>query len=697
MRLTRCISALGRRFFSVWWLLGIAIALGVALVVAAKLYAASSAGRGFLARHACIPLSPPVPAGMPAFVRWTHLLTFFFLVIIVRSGLQVLADHPRLYTKVHCTPGREWLRFRGPVPNDRVWTAKEDTITLSPLVGLPGGRHTIGVARHWHFSFDILFVAHRASSTPPSCSRRRGCTGSCPPMPRSSPPRPPAPSPIVSLHFPSGPSGFFRYDALQQLTYFSVIFILAPLAILTGLAMSPALDNRFRWYPRLFGNRQIARSIHFLVMVSFVLFFIGHMALVALTGFAANLNDITLGNNHHNLDGFAIWLVVDRPRDRLQRLGGALLLDAHPRPPTRLEPHRRPCSWTCSSTTTAPRVEYRREDISPYFWPNHARMPDSPEWCALASDDFHDYRLKVHGLVENPVELSLEQIEAMRKQEQITLHHCIQGWSGIAEWGGLPFSELIELVRPKPEAEWVMFYSFAAGGEGGDRYYDSHSIHDLRHPQSLLAYEMNGERLPILHGRPLRLRVENQLGFKHVKWISEIEFVHHFSRTLRRTRRLQRRPRVLRLPRRDLDDRMTNTDTHHTVTIDYRQTFDQMIAAGAYDHVNRHITESSFPVARGDAAERELTLVHLGRVASTDERAPSLDDLGVRSGRIEELLAFGAAYPQAQRQFPIVAVGALDEYRRRPFLWGSPRVRHLDLRFDEKIWSGNIRFLTVRS
>ena len=142
---------------------------------------------------------------------------------------------------------------------------------------------------------------------------------------------------------------------------------------------------------------------------------------------------------------------------------------------------------------------------------------------------------------------------------------------------------------------------------------------------------------------------------------------------------------------------MTSTKTEaHTVTIDYRQTLDQMITAGAYDHVNRHITESSFPVAGGNAAERELTLVFLGRVASTDEVLDQLDDLAVRSGRIEELLAFGAAYPQTQRQFPIVAVGALDEYQRRPFLWGSPCVRHLDLRFDEKIWGGNIRFLTVR-
>lgn len=142
---------------------------------------------------------------------------------------------------------------------------------------------------------------------------------------------------------------------------------------------------------------------------------------------------------------------------------------------------------------------------------------------------------------------------------------------------------------------------------------------------------------------------------------------------------------------------MTSTETEaHTVTIDYRQSLARMIAAGAYDHVNRHITESSFPVAGDHAAERELTLVHIGRVASTDEVLHELEDLAVRSGRIEELLAFGAAYPQAQRQFPIVAVGALDEYRRRPFLWGSSLVRHLDLRFDEKIWGGNIRFLTAR-
>jgi DMSO/TMAO reductase YedYZ molybdopterin-dependent catalytic subunit len=151
-------------------------------------------------------------------------------------------------------------------------------------------------------------------------------------------------------------------------------------------------------------------------------------------------------------------------------------------------------------------------------------VPTSEEWKALAANGFRDYRLKVSGLVENPVELSLEEIRALGKKTQITLHHCIQGWSGIAEWGGLPLEELIKAVRPKANAGAVIFYSFGEGGE----FYDSHSLADLMHPHSVLAYEMNGSALGELHGAPLRLRVENQLGFKMVKWIRAIEFVESF-------------------------------------------------------------------------------------------------------------------------------------------------------------------------
>lgn len=112
----------------------------------------------------------------------------------------------------------------------------------------------------------------------------------------------------------------------------------------------------------------------------------------------------------------------------------------------------------------------------------------------------------------------------MSKKTQITLHHCIQGWSGIAAWGGLPLAELVKLVRPTPRAKAVVFYSFGEGAEGG-QFYDSLSIENAMHLQTLLAYEMNDEPLTHLHGAPLRLRVENQLDFKMVKWVQAIAFV----------------------------------------------------------------------------------------------------------------------------------------------------------------------------
>ena len=147
----------------------------------------------------------------------------------------------------------------------------------------------------------------------------------------------------------------------------------------------------------------------------------------------------------------------------------------------------------------APVAEFGREDISPFFWVN-GKMPTCDEWKTLAAGDFKDYRLKVYGLVENPVELSLDDLRALGKKTQITLHHCIQGWSGIAEWGGLPLAELIKLVRPKPDAKAVVFYSFGEGvefstGVADGQYYDSLSIENALNPQTLLAYEMNYQPL----------------------------------------------------------------------------------------------------------------------------------------------------------------------------------------------------------
>jgi DMSO/TMAO reductase YedYZ molybdopterin-dependent catalytic subunit/thiosulfate reductase cytochrome b subunit len=463
-----------------------------------------------------------MPHGFPPWLRITHYVNLFFIILLIRSGLQILMDHPRLYWNVHCTPDTEWLRLTPiEVPSDRVWTAKDDARHLSPWIGLPGYRHTVGMARHWHFLSMLFWVVNGLMFVillfGTGQWRRL--------VPTSWSVVPDAWAVFVhyaTLHLPSEPNGFYRYNALQQLTYFAVVFVLAPLAIATGPSMSPALTNRFAWYPKLPGNRQIGRSLHFLVMCAFVVFLIGHVAMVVLTGLVRNMNHIVLGTD----DGRPLGLY-------LGLLGIGVVVAVNAAAHWAAWRHPRTIQHLARATVTpvmaflldrpAPIAEFRREDVSPFFWPN-GKVPTSDEWKALAARDFKDYRLKVSGLVENPVELSLDEIRAMGKQTQITLHHCIQGWSGIAEWGGLPMTELIERIRPRPEARVAVFYSFGEGLEGGP-YYDSHSLANLMHPHTLLAYEMNDQPLGPLYGAPLRLRVENQLGFKMVKWIREIAFV----------------------------------------------------------------------------------------------------------------------------------------------------------------------------
>ena len=170
-----------------------------------------------------------------------------------------------------------------------------------------------------------------------------------------------------------------------------------------------------------------------------------------------------------------------------------------------------------------PHQSYSDQDISPYFWPN-GKMPVREEWKQLAERGFRDFKLNVGGLVENPVELSLADLEKLGLIENITMHHCIQGWSGIAKWGGIPMKKLIELVRPKPEAKVVAFFSFGEALYGG-AYYDTQRLENVLKSECLLASRMNGGPLPEVYGAPLRLRVENQLGYKMVKWIERIEFM----------------------------------------------------------------------------------------------------------------------------------------------------------------------------
>ena len=112
-----------------------------------------------------VPESPPLPFtehdAFHAWMRVTHYVNLFFMILLVRSGLQILMSHPRLYWNVHCTPGTEWLRLTPvEVPRDRLYTAKDDSGYLSPWIGLPGYQHTMGMARHWHFLSAVFWVGN---------------------------------------------------------------------------------------------------------------------------------------------------------------------------------------------------------------------------------------------------------------------------------------------------------------------------------------------------------------------------------------------------------------------------------------------------------------------------------------------------------------------------------------------------------
>jgi hypothetical protein len=145
------------RWLNLAWLLPIGWVL-LLLAVAAAQYLRGLAGVGdFVQRHPGTAFATAFGTAMPAWARAQHFLNLFFLIFIIRAGAQILADHPRLYWTRHSTPGKEWLRMQKQVPDTPLWTAKQDSLTLPKHVGLPGLRHSIGLARWWHLGVDTLW------------------------------------------------------------------------------------------------------------------------------------------------------------------------------------------------------------------------------------------------------------------------------------------------------------------------------------------------------------------------------------------------------------------------------------------------------------------------------------------------------------------------------------------------------------
>lgn len=460
----------------------------------------------------------------PLWLRIAHFVNIFCLIILARSGIQILFDHPRLYWKDNSKPGTQWARFsRKKVATDRIWTSMDDADHVNSVIALPGGFHNLGAGRNWHFItamvwsvtgiiyVTLLFMSGRWQAIIPTdwsvFPKAVETLG-------------------YYLTFRVPPVEHFQpYDALQQLSYASVVFIVAPIMILTGLAQSPALVARFPGYLKIFGNqRQAARSLHFLGLVVLGLFTVVHVAMVLVVYFPRNIRNITFGDQTVDLSLavfvatvalllvilFNIWATWATLRNQRQMQTWLTKI---------VEPLSRRLFGNLSS-----RQQYTKQDITDYFWINGLPPVGQNDYKQLADNEFRDWQLIIDGEVEQPLAFSLQQLKDLPKQEQITKHHCIQGWTAVGQWGGVPLREIISRCRPTAKAKYMLVEAFDIREEGVP-YYETIEMKDVMDAQTILAYEFNFQPLPLEHGAPLRLRCERKLGYKMVKYIKSIRFI----------------------------------------------------------------------------------------------------------------------------------------------------------------------------
>jgi DMSO/TMAO reductase YedYZ molybdopterin-dependent catalytic subunit len=176
--------------------------------------------------------------------------------------------------------------------------------------------------------------------------------------------------------------------------------------------------------------------------------------------------------------------------------------------------------------------EFTEADLSPVFKVNGTPHPTDDAYARLLDTQFKDWQLIVDGKVRNPLRLSLADLKRLPSRTQITRHDCVEGWSAIGKWTGVPLGLVLAAAGPTTDARFAVFHcadTYEEAADGNGQYYESIDLIDAYHPQTILAYSMNGEDLTVGHGAPLRLRVERQLGYKHAKYVMRIELVDSFS------------------------------------------------------------------------------------------------------------------------------------------------------------------------
>lgn len=477
----------------------------------------------------------------PLWLRATHLINFILIGMLLRSGWEMLSSLPRLWWRNDCAPGTEWIRFtRRELPKEEgVYTSLMDEKSLSPLVALPG-RENIGLGRHWHGLSSMLWILNGLIYVTLLFATglwRRIIPTSWDIFPQA------WESLVMYLGFQVPSIEHYQpYDALQMLGYTFVIFILAPVFIMTGIAMSPAIRSRYPGYIKFWGGHQGARSIHFICMVLMSGFIVMHVGLVFIVHRKYNLVHMVFGSDDTARYaqafvimiativavilfwiGLSYWSLANRPRAHrflvgTTEIGRKAFLN-----------HLRP--------RNAQQTAYTDKDISEFHWTNGLppTEDESAEWTEQRDEDWADYSIEVGNDITGTATLvTLDQLKELPTTSYIATHTCMQGWSATSRWTGVRLTDVLKAFAPDSAgAQYVLVESFGLAQTMVDNrprepFYAVLDLETVEEDDTVLVYERNGNPLEEYLGAPVRLRAESHHGYKHVKWIRSIRWISDY-------------------------------------------------------------------------------------------------------------------------------------------------------------------------
>lgn len=469
----------------------------------------------------------------PWWLRIEHFVNIIFITFFIRSGIEILGTFPKLHRSIHTPLGRQWAQFTVKEKRKRKYfPASGEYDDYSPIVSLPG-HGDLGQGRYWHFISAVLWttmmVVFWVLLLVTGQWRRY--------WPESWEVFPQALNDVVmylSFQIPPAMDGY-PFNAVQQLSYGFAVVILPLLMMVTGAFQSPAVNNFFPRISRAMGGRQVIRTLHFWGLALYLMFILVHVAMVVMHGYGHEVSKMVFGDDSQPIAGgviFTIGLVfivflhiwatktsTNQP-GIIERLHNFVV---------------RPLTRTLRKLPSRQMI-YGEDEITPWGQHRSSGMPPSnEEYMALAANDYDDdFILEIGGFVEKPMRLSMNDLrEISHGHSQITVHHCVQGFSSVGAWDGIKLVDLLELVKPLDGATDVIVHSFQNMTRDDDNYsgayyYESMSMEEATQPQTLISTGYDGRELPIKSGAPCRLRLETSTGFRSAKWIERIEVVNRF-------------------------------------------------------------------------------------------------------------------------------------------------------------------------